>query len=93
MDCRDCKFCVFADNGYSNYTVEGTDVLCGSENYMVRKNFVTFDYYYGKAPTGFEQGENCVGFVEGEPISLDVDGEKYPQLPAYQKEIVDRAMS
>lgn len=92
MNCRECKFCVFSDNGYSNYTVEGTDVYCGSENDEVRKNFVSFDSFYEKAP-GFSQGENCVGFVEGEPISLDVDGEEYSLLPDFQKEIVDRAMS
>lgn len=28
MKCTECKFCIMHDTGYSNYTVEGTDVDC-----------------------------------------------------------------
>jgi len=92
MDCRDCKFCVIVDNGYSNYSVEGTDVLCGSYKDDIREKFISFDSFYQEA-AGFSQGEDCAGFAEGEPISLDVDWGNHSKLTDDQKEILDRAMS
>jgi hypothetical protein len=28
MKCTDCKYCVEQDEGYSNWTVEGTEIDC-----------------------------------------------------------------
>lgn len=42
--CTDCKYCVVHDFGYSNYTVEGTNIEC-----LLNKNPHTpFDHWYGE---------------------------------------------
>lgn len=70
MSCTECKFAVFQDTGYSNWTVMGTDFYCAKK---VHPND-GFDLFYGQAP-GLEFGQTCTEKEEGEPLSLDVDGE------------------
>jgi hypothetical protein len=66
--CDTCKFCVYQDHGYSNYTVEGTTISC-----LVSK-FEEYDDSYGD---NFSLGiaTTCDHYNEGEHWILDVDGE------------------
>jgi hypothetical protein len=66
--CTDCKYCIEEDYGYSNYTVEGTDVDCligAHPNFPV-------DRWYGEEPE-LEYAENCEKFSEGECVQVDCD--------------------
>lgn len=64
--CSKCKFFCSADFGYSNYTVEGTTYSC------LKKQFEDLEDSDVQFCNKF-----CQKFENGEPWSLDVDGE-YP---------------
>jgi hypothetical protein len=68
--CTDCRYCICADYGYSNYTVEGTDVDC-----LLGKNAgMPSDKFYGRAEClGF--AETCDTFMAGDCIEVDCDQE------------------
>lgn len=66
--CCECKFCVFTDEGYSNWTVENTTATCLHSN----NPMFPCDSFYGKAPE-HEFAEQCELFCEGEPVRFDVD--------------------
>lgn len=66
--CNECKFCVFQDHGYSNYTVEGTDISCLAGKFEQYGDGYGDDYKIGRAT-------DCEYFNEGPVWSLDVDGE------------------
>jgi len=70
MKCTECKYCVEQDNGYSNYTVEGTesDCLLGKNPDFPR------DRWYGKE-TALDYANKCDVFIEGELSHFDVEGE------------------
>ena len=82
--CNECKFAVFQDDGYSNYTVEGTTFQCRKEIHPDGD----FDRFYG-TDTRLEHASLCAGFVEGASIDMDVEREGYEDLTAEQKEIYD----
>jgi|ERR1035437_27739 hypothetical protein len=67
--CSDCKFCVYQDYGYSNYTVEGTNIYC-----LAGKFDDVEDSYDGNDLFG--QATDCEFYNQGEPWKLDVDGEE-----------------
>ena len=46
MSCAKCKFAVYQDQGYSNYTVMGTDFFCAKKLHPNDG----FDVGYGKDP-------------------------------------------
>ena len=81
-NCENCKFCIFADNGYSNYTVEGTDFICAKKAHPDG----VFDSWYGEDKR-LEFAEKCPSFEEGEPVEMDVDMENLDELSAEQLEI------
>jgi hypothetical protein len=83
--CNDCKLAIYQDYGYSNYTVEGTNLICAGM-YQVE-----FDNFYGKAEQAkfAEQCEHFVQSVDG-PFTMDVDGEWSMQdMTPEQKETYD----
>ena len=82
MSCNSCKYAVFVDNGYSNYTVMGTDFFCAMKLHPADG----FDSFYGK-DKGFLFGDTCEGKVEGDPIGMDVDGENYADFSDEEKVI------
>ena len=55
--CGGCKFCVFKDHGYSNYTVEGTSFYCGKNLHPESG----FDRWYGEDKR-LEYAQECTGF-------------------------------
>ncbi|TXH11952.1 MAG: hypothetical protein E6R03_13830 [Hyphomicrobiaceae bacterium] len=81
-NCNGCKFAVFADTGYSNYTVEGTDFLCGRKLHPDGR----FDKWYGEDKR-LEFAQHCTGFEPGDPIEMDVDCENLDDLSEEQTEI------
>lgn len=81
MQCDNCKFCVYRDYGYSNYTVEGTNKECG------RGVHGPFDNFYQTAPEYKNIPYPCPEWASGEPLYLDVDGEVWESLTEEEKEI------
>ena len=70
MKCTDCKYCIEEDWGYSNYTVEGTEVDC-----LLKKNSLfPVDRFYGEEPTLLFAGE-CANFIVGPHPQIDVERE------------------
>lgn len=66
--CNSCKYCLLIDEGYSNWTVEGTTVSC-----LLRLNpDFPKDYWYGKEPS-LNFAERCQRFTSGIPTMIDVD--------------------
>ena len=66
--CDECKFCIHRDYGYSNYTVEGTNISCLVNQFEEFEESYNGNYVLGKATT-------CSFFSKGEYWSIDVDGE------------------
>lgn len=81
MQCKSCKYCVYRDYGYSNYTVEGTSQECG------RGVHESFDRFYGQAPEIALIPVPCPSYSSGEPIKLDVDGKLWDELTEEEKAI------
>lgn len=73
--CNNCSNALFADYGYSNYTVEGTEFYCQ----LKRHPEAPFDRFYGKDKR-LDFAEECTNYQEGEPDELDVDGEIFGDL-------------
>ncbi len=80
--CIDCKFAVFQDYGYSNYTTEGTTFECRKSAHPDGN----FDRFYGKDERLAYAGK-CPQFSEGASIEMDCDGENEANLTPEQKEI------
>lgn len=70
MKCTDCRYHLAQDVGYSNYTVEGTDVYC-----LLKKNpGLPSDRWYEEDPA-LNYANQCDSFKEGDGVGFDVDGE------------------
>lgn len=80
--CTNCKFAVLEDNGYSNWTVEGTEFSCAKKVHPAG----SFDIYYNTAEQ-LQYAEGCSGFEDGEPVHMDVDGENLAEFSAEEKVI------
>lgn len=80
MKCTDCKYCIEIDYGYSNYTVEGTDVDC-----LLKKNpAFPVDRFYGEEPA-LLFAEKCGNFTAGPHPEVDVDQDS-GELSNYSKD-------
>jgi len=66
--CNKCKWALLADDGYSNYTVEGTTLYC----LMNKHPDGHFDKFYGQDDR-LEYALKCDFFIAGEPVQVDVD--------------------
>lgn len=84
--CTQCKFAIWEDYGYSNWTVEGTDFTCAKGAHPDG----TFDRFY-KVNTKLAYGKDCPKYEEGEPISMDVEHENVSDLTEEQKVIWEMA--
>ena len=71
MNCKECKYCILEDYGYSNYTVEGTNADCLLD---MNPHFPE-DAYYGRA-TSLQFANECPQFTEGEPVKVDCGREE-----------------
>lgn len=73
--CDDCVWSAIQDEGYSNYTVEGSTFYCVLGLHPSGEDGV--DQFYGQEPS-LAYVENCDRFEEGDGLYLDVDcDEKY----------------
>lgn len=66
--CSDCVYAIIRDYGYSNYTVEGSDVYCSKS---LNPN-APFDRWYGEDKRDLF-AEQCDSFKEGYPVEIEVD--------------------
>jgi hypothetical protein len=82
--CTQCRFHILRDEGYSNYTVEGTTFNCAKG----LNPAAPFDNFYSKAQE-LNFAEACSGFIPGPGVQLDVDGEVLNNLTEDQKEILE----
>lgn len=80
--CKNCKFAVLEDNGYSNYTVMGTDFHCAKNAHPEK----TFDIFYWEAPE-FKKHTSCSEFSAGSPIEIDVERDVLVYFSPEEKEI------
>jgi hypothetical protein len=70
MKCTECKYCVEADYGYSNYTVEGTDCDC-----LLGKNpKFPIDRFYDEEPV-LKFAKMCKSFMLGDSVKIDCEQE------------------
>ena len=81
--CARCKFLYMHDVGYSNYTVEDTDVECAlgrNPHLSSGPNGLPYDWNYnGKDNWPATQNSRCERYEAAEDyIHLDVDGAVYP---------------
>lgn len=67
--CENCRLAKFKDEGYSNYTVEGTSFACLINVHPDG----TFDRWYG-TDKRLEWALQCKNYALGTPIWLCVDG-------------------
>jgi len=74
QQCTDCSNCALVDNGYSNYTVEGTDVYC----LLALHPLAPFDKWYDE-DWRLDYAGFCPSFSEGTPAHIDV--ERYDASP------------
>ena len=72
-ECTNCRFAIFQDTGYSNWTVEGCTFFCALGVHPADG----FDSYYSTDP-GLKYAAECDAFEAGTCIELDVDGENEP---------------
>lgn len=72
-NCGGCRFALFEDHGYSNWTVEGTTFHCLKAAHPNDG----FDRWYGEDKR-LCYAEECGPFEAGEPVEVDVDGELAP---------------
>jgi hypothetical protein len=82
--CDACRFCVEQDEGYSNYTVEGVTIKCAKGLHPDGD----FDRWYGEDKR-LNAVVDCSGYVEGEPLDLDVEGYNLYELNPEEQEVYD----
>lgn len=66
--CNDCKYSIIEDYGYSNYTVEGSDIDCLNG---LNPGFPVDNWYGDSKETKF--GATCPAFFAGTGVAVDVD--------------------
>lgn len=81
--CEDCSNCLLMDFGYSNWTVEGTSVLCMVDVHPDKE----FDRWYGEDDR-LKFAEQCERFSPGGAERLDVDREDFNELSAQAQEFL-----
>lgn len=87
ITCYDCSNCLLVDDGYSNYTVTGTDVFCVVDAHPDPG----WDKWYELQPN--DKGlfaEECPQFSGGGAESLDVDREELDDLPHLHRQWLHR---
>jgi hypothetical protein len=74
--CETCKYAIFKEEGYSNYTVEGTTFYC----FMKSHPAAPFDRFYNQDKR-LNYAETCISYKHGIPITMDVDKTDYDLTP------------
>lgn len=84
--CNECKFAIFRDHGYSNYTVEGTHFTCAIKKHPGVTDENGFDRFYGEDER-LKYALTCAEFSQGDAIQIDVDEDNVKSLTPEQTEI------
>lgn len=79
--CLSCQLCYMQDYGYSNYTVEGSNIGCYADVFEE----VDYDSHYNLEEYN---SYDCKYMIPGEHWSLDVDGENDKPSDQWIKSIV-----
>ncbi len=80
--CLSCKFAIFQEEGYSNYTVEGTMFHCALNKHPDGD----FDRWYGEDK---RLDYVCDSYQVGSPIEMDVERENLSELTPEQRKIYE----
>lgn len=81
LTCKDCRFAIFQDVGYSNWTVTGTDFYCA-------KGIIEdIDDVWYEEPK-LDAAKTCQGFEAGGAIELDVDDEALEELTEQERAVL-----
>jgi len=75
--CVSCKFLYVRDNGYSNYTVEGTDVFCAKDRNPNLSAEEPYDWKKEDDNWPLTNSSKCelYSYSIESPASFDVEGE------------------
>jgi hypothetical protein len=74
--CESCKYAIFKEEGYSNYTVEGVTFYC----FLKKHPEAPLDRWYG-TDKRLDYADKCTSYKQGESISMDVDQTDYELTP------------
>lgn len=74
--CESCKYAIFKEEGYSNYTVEGVTCYC----FLKKHPEAPFDRFYNEDKR-LNYAETCKSFKKGPAIYMDVDQTDYQLTP------------
>lgn len=79
MSCAKCKYLYFHDRGYSNYTVEETEVNCALDrnSNLLHAPHVPYDWMVGNEDNWpMTNASRCEMYEETtDPVHFDVDGD------------------
>lgn len=78
--CAMCKYLYRQDNGYSNYTVEETEVRCAKDRNPNLPEREPWDWKFTATEDNWPLTSQsaCDQFAAGPQVGLDVDGECHP---------------
>ena len=80
--CSNCKYAIFQEEGYSNYTVEGCVFTCA----LGKHPDGSFDRWYGEDK---RLNYVCDSHSVGDPIEMDVECENLDGLTPEQRRIYE----
>lgn len=76
LTCDGCTNCALVDYGYSNYTVEGTTVICMIGEHPKGEFDRGWGLFAEEDQEGLAFAEKCLHYSSGGPgLTADVDGE------------------
>jgi len=87
--CLGCKFLFSQDLGYSNYTVEETEIRCAKNRNSNLPASEPYDWKRGEDNWPATQGSRCELYAPGEMVHLDVEGEDTVDSQTTDREVID----
>lgn len=90
--CVGCKFLYAKDSGYSNWTVENTDINCAlgkNPNLPAEEPYDWIMPPHGTDNWSKTCKSRCERYAPGDMVRLDVDGETGPADQTNDQEVID----
>ena len=87
--CVGCKFLYSQDSGYSNWTVEETEILCAKKRNPNLPASEAWDWKKDEDNWPATKDSRCDLYAPGEMIQLDVDGENTVESQTTDREVID----
>lgn len=89
--CAQCKFLYFHDSGYSNYTVEETEVKCALGKNPNLPALKPYDWRRKGSSDNWKMTNKsaCANFSMGRQVYLDVDNEDGPADYTEDEEVIE----